>query len=76
MDSAHVMNRTVHSYMYFVGISFLTVAGRSWRTFSGSASKVLAFLNDQEEFETELGELTPMVNLDGEGEDEEEPEAV
>ena len=46
------------------------MAGRSSRSFT--ASEVLAFLEDQEEFEAELGEL---VDLDGESEDEDEPEA-
>ena len=46
------------------------MAGRSSRLFT--ASEVLALLDDQEQFEAELGEF---VDLDGESEDEDEPEA-
>ena len=45
------------------------MAGRISRLFT--ASEVLTLLEDQEEFEAELGEL---VDLDGESEDEDEPE--
>ena len=34
-----------------------------------SASKVLAILDDQEDFEAELGELVSAVDLDGDGEE-------
>ena len=37
---------------------------------------MLAFLDDQEEFEVELGELAPTVDLDGESEYEDETEAA
>ena len=46
------------------------MAGQSSRSFT--ASEVLAFLEDQEEFEVELGEL---VEPDGESEDKDQPEA-
>ena len=46
------------------------MAGRSLRLFT--ASKVLALLDDQEQFEAELKEF---VDLDGESENEDEPEA-
>lgn len=37
-----------------------------------SASEVLAILDDQEDFEAELGELVPAVDLDGESDDGDE----
>ena len=46
------------------------MASRSSRLFT--VSKVLALLDDQEQFEAELGEF---VDMDGESEDEDEPEA-
>ena len=46
------------------------MAGQSSRSFT--ASEVLTFLEDQEEFEVELGEL---VEPDGKSEDKDQPEA-
>lgn len=38
------------------------------------ASEVLAFLDDQEDFEAEFSELASTVDLDGESEDDDEPQ--
>ena len=48
------------------------MAGSSSRMFS--ASEVLAFLDNQEDFEAELGDLASTVDLDGESEDDDEPQ--